>query len=66
MNALHAAVLSSQCNRYAEVIDTFREEVESDEKLTDRERCYITTVLEHVCGTLKRLGDEIHNNHRHQ
>lgn len=63
MNSLHAAVLSAQCKRYAEVIDTFREEVESDEKLTDRERCYITTVLEHVCDTLKRLSDEIHDDH---
>lgn len=63
MNALHAAVLSSQCKRYAEVIGTFGEEVENDEKLTDHERCYITTVLDHVCETLKRLGDEIHNDH---
>lgn len=63
MNTLHATVLSSQCKRYAEVIDVFREEVESDEKLTFRERIYITNVLEDVCNNLKKLSDEIHNDH---
>lgn len=63
MNALHAAVLSSQCKRYAEVIEAFKEEVVSDMKMTDQERRYITTVLESVCGNLKRLSDEIHNDH---
>lgn len=63
MNALHAAVLSSQCKRYAEVIEAFKEEVVSDMKMTDQERCHITTVLESVCGNLKKLGDEIHDDH---
>lgn len=61
MNALHAAVLSSQCKRYAEVIEAFKEEVVNDMKMTDQERCHITTVLESVCSNLKKLGNEIHN-----
>ena len=63
MNALHAAVLSSQCKRYAEVIDAFKDEVVNDMNLTDRERNYITFVLESVCSNLKKLCDEIHNDH---
>ena len=63
MNALHATVLATQCKRYAEVIDAFKEEVVNDMKMTDQERQYITLVLESVCSNLKKLSDEIHNDH---
>ena len=66
MNALHATVLSTQCKRYAEVIESFTEEVEHDEKLTNQERDYISVVLGHCSQLLNKLSDEIHNSNRHQ
>lgn len=66
MNALHATVLSTQCKRYAEVIEAFKEELELDEKLTDQERDDIVPTLAHVVLILNQISDEIHNSNRYQ
>lgn len=63
MNALHATVLSTQCMRYAEVIEVFKEELKRDEKLSNQERDDIIPTLSHVVLTLKKLSNEIHNDH---
>lgn len=65
MNALHADVLSTQCRRYAELIDKFRKEIAEDSKLSDEERGLIHSKLEWIVVELNNLSNEIHDRYRH-
>lgn len=65
MNALHADVLSTQCRRFSELIDKFREEISKDEKLSSVERTNIYHKLTLVVVDLKELANEIHDSYRH-
>ena len=65
MNALHADVLSTQCRRYAELIDKFRKEIADDSKLSVEERTNIHHKLTLVVVDLKELANEIHDSYRH-
>lgn len=65
MNALHADVLSTQCRRYAELIDKFRKEIAEDSKLSADERVTIHAHLTNVVVELRNLANEIHDRYRH-
>lgn len=65
MNALHADVLATQCRRFSELIDKFRNEIEEDSKLSQEERITIHAKLTNVVCDLDELAHEIHNRYRH-
>lgn len=65
MNALHADVLSTQCRRYAELIDKFRKEIAEDSKLSGDERVTIHAYLTNVVCDLDQVANEIHDRYRH-
>lgn len=65
MNALHADVLSTQCRRYAELINKFRNEIAQDSKLSDEERLTIQAYLTNVVSDLDTVANEIHDRYRH-
>ena len=65
MNALHADVLATQCRRYSELINKFRNEIAEDSKLSDEERLTIQAYLTNVVSDLDTVANEIHDRYRH-
>lgn len=65
MNALHADVLATQCRRYSELIDKFRQEIAEDSKLSTEERITIHAKLTYIVCDFDELAHEIHDRYRH-